>query len=232
MKNKKRRYWLVFHSRADVAISAAEKYEKFFEQIKDIPVPWGPGKRPIPPAPKFGRLSSASVALTKFFGDGVKRATMTFVYRRLLEDKGSSDDLLTITFDPAKVDVHYLTHTIIPKYIEAFDAYLMEYFDEQFISSAWESREEEGKITLTAKSKVDVNPRLEVARVNIASFYDDILCRRAFQLSPAEVVDRFQGEIEIARLLQNGVYLVAKSQAVPFDEAKKVSREMTNILLG
>src|SRR5215472_17387612 len=133
MKKKKQRYCLVFHARVDEAVGAEQRHARFFEGIKAIPPPWGLGDRPAPPAPEFGRLSSATIGLTKFFGDGVKRAMLTYRYRRMLSDDGNSDDGLIIDFDPAKVDVHHLICTVIPRYSEAFDAYRVDYYDEQFV---------------------------------------------------------------------------------------------------
>jgi hypothetical protein len=231
MKPKKQIIHLAFHSRAAEAVSVEERHARFFEGIKGLPVPWGLGDRSVPPIPAF-KGASVVFSMSKFFGDGVRRAQMTYVYRRMLEDRGSSDDLLIITFNPAKVDVHILICTVIPTYIEALDAYLVEFFDDRFIDLAFEERVEQGRITFTAKSKEYVNPRFKVERVNVVSFYDELLCRRAFNLSPAEVVERLQGKVEIARLLHNGVYVVGSSQVLPFDEARKVCREMTTALLG
>jgi hypothetical protein len=223
MKAKKQKYWLVVHARADEAVSAEEKHARFFEGIKDVPPPWGLGDRPAPPTPQFGRMSLASISLTRFFGDGVQRAMLSYVYRRWLRDDGLSDDALNITFDPAKVDVYHLIYTVIPKYIMAFDSYLVEYFDDQFIDLAWET---------PLGKRVPSNPRFNVSYVWPVSFFDQLLCRRAFNLSPAEVLARLQGKIEHAQLLYNGVYLVGSSQALPFDEARRLSREMKDALQG
>jgi hypothetical protein len=232
MKKKKQRYCLVFHARVDEAVGAEQRHARFFGGIKDIPPPWGLGDRPAPPAPDFGRSSRANIGLTKFFGEGVKSAMLSYRYRRMLSDDGYSDDGLTIDFDPAKVDVHHLIYTVIPRYIEAFDAYRVDYYDEQFVDLAYERREEEGRITYTAKSKEYVNPRFKVKQVWLVSFYDELLCRRAFNLSPAEVMERLQGKVEQSQLLQGGVYLVGSSQVLPVSEAQILCQEMKRALLG
>jgi hypothetical protein len=237
MKKKKQRYCLMFSARVDEAVSAQEKHARFFEGIKGLPVPWGLGDRPVPPIRDFGcpsspSISSASIGLTKFFGVGVKRAMIIYSYRRMLSDVGSCDDRLIIDFDPAKVDVHHLTYRVIPQYIDAFDAYLVKYYDEQFDALAYEERVEEGKIVFSAKSKEHVNPRFEVDAVMPVSFYDELLCRRAFNLTPAEVTERLQGRVEDVRLLHGGVYIVGTSQVLPMSEAQTLCREMTAALLG
>src|SRR5436190_13544150 len=104
MKKKKQRYCLSFHARVGEAVSAEQKHARFFVGIQELPIPWGLGDRPIPPAPDFGRSSSAVISLTKFFGDGVKSAMLTYRYRRMLSDDSYSDDRLIIDFDPAKMN--------------------------------------------------------------------------------------------------------------------------------
>lgn len=232
MKKKKQRYCLVFHARVNEAVSAEQRHTCFFEGIKNAPVPWGLGNRPVPPSPDFGRGSSACIGLTKFFGDGVKRAMLTYRYRRMLSDDGYSDDCLTIDFDPTKVDLHHLIYIVIPQYIEAFDAYRVDYYDEQFVDLAYEEKGMETLITFTGKSKVDANPRFGVERVDVVSYFDDLLCRRAFDMSPTEVVERLQGNAEYVQLLHGGVYLIGSSQVLPFEEALGLSRKFKNALLG
>jgi len=127
-----------------------------------------------------------------------------------------------ITFDPDVVDVRRLIYKIIPKYIEAFDAYLVEYSDDQLIDLAWQT---------PLEKRIHMNSRFDVGRVDVVSFYDDLLCRRAFKLSPAEVFDRLQGKIEHAQLLHNGVYLVGSSEVLSLDESQKLNRFMKAALL-
>jgi hypothetical protein len=217
--SKQQRYWLVFHARADESVSVEQKHSCFFKGIRDIPGQWGlSGDRPVPPIPKFKGGSSASVSLTKFFGEGIHRAMLSYVYRRLLSDSGLSDDLLNIVFDPAKVDMHRLVYEAIPRYIEAFDAYFVEFFDDQMIDLAAE--ELKGS---------PVNPRQYVHRVGVVSFFDDLLCRRAFSLTPAELAGRFEGKIEHVRLMNNGIYLIGTSRVLPLDDSLKLCIEMKSL---
>src|SRR5690242_18544509 len=101
MTRKKQTFWLVFHARADEAVSVEQRHTRFFEVIKELAAPWGLGDRPVPPIPKF-KGASVVLGMTKFFGDGVHRAMMSYRYRRLLSDEGLCDDALNITFNPAK----------------------------------------------------------------------------------------------------------------------------------
>jgi hypothetical protein len=67
---------------------------------------------------------------------------LAYRYRRMLSDEGYSDDGLSIDFDPVQVDLHQLVFSVIPKYIEAFDAYRVDYYDEQFVTLAYEEQKE------------------------------------------------------------------------------------------
>src|SRR5438874_602154 len=136
MKTQKLKYWLMFYSRIDERVSAAVKYNRFREGIKDLAPPWGVDKKPFPPFPKDGHRGATVISLTRFFGVGVREATLLYKYRYMVRDDGLSDDLLNIIFNPAKVDLHYLIYTVIPSYIEAFDAYLVEYFDDYIFEFA------------------------------------------------------------------------------------------------
>lgn len=96
MKRTSQKYWLVFHSRADEAVSAEEKHGHFFKSIKNLELPWGLGKRPIPSCPEFKAGVCAISGMTKYFGEGVSRAMLAYRYRRNLPDDGLSDDSLCI----------------------------------------------------------------------------------------------------------------------------------------
>jgi hypothetical protein len=223
MNKKKQKYWLVLHSRADETIAAEQKHSRFFERLGALPAPWGSAGRPAPPVPSFGRSSSAVISLTKYFGGGVQRAVLSYRYRRLLNDDHLSDDLLSMTFDPAKVDVRHLTYTVIPMYTEAFGAYLVEYFDDTLIDVAWDT---------STEGRSNVNLRTGVNRIDVVGFYDDLLCRRAFNLTPAEVLHRLTGKVEHGRLLDTGVYFIGSSRVLPVDEAQRLAGEIRAALGG
>jgi hypothetical protein len=230
MAKAKRRYCLVIKGRVDELLSAEQRHARFFKRIDGIAPPWGTCNRCAPPTPDFGKGSTAVVSLKEFFGSCVKEAMITYRYRRLLSDDSHCDDALMIDVDPEKLDLHYFIYTVIPRYVEAFDAYRVDYFDERFARSAYDERVEEGRIVYTPKSKEQINQRFEVKRVEIVSFYDELLCHRAFKRSATEVLARLEGKVEYAGLLQNGVYLVGTSKAVSFEEAQRLTREMSAAL--
>lgn len=143
-----------------------------------------------------------------------------YKYRHDFPDDGFYDDRIVIVFRPSMVDMQYLVYTMIPTYIEAFEAYRLEYFDDDLIP------------ILAEQPKVQRNLRYCVDRVGPISFFDDLLCRRAFGLPASAVLDLFSGKIEHAAVVQNGAYLVGSSQVLSFEESEKLSREMRHVLIN
>jgi|GEM_PF-1652941 len=231
MKTAKQRYCLVIDARADEKVGAEQRHALFFERIKSVPAPWGMGNQVVPRGPTFRDGDFDAIGFTKFFGGAVKQAMLTYVYRRTLDDSGDSDDRLFIDIDPAKSDLHQFAQVVIPRFIEAFDGYRAECFDEQFLFSANKVRE--GEIVARSPEPTEVdNLRFRVTEVMPISFFDELLCRRAFNRTPAEVLERMRGMVEHARLLHGGVYLIGSTRALSFDEAQALSDEMTRTLLG
>lgn len=214
------KYWLVLHSRADVSVAPETKHSSFFERIRELPGQWGGSDLPVPPMPRFKGGSSASTSLTKFFGQGIHRAMVTYRYRRMLSDDGLSDDLLNIVFNPHVVSLRELLLVAVPKYIEAFDAYLAEYFDDAVIDLPPEEN-------LKAP-----NPRTDVKRIGPVSYFDDLLCRRAFGIAPERVLARCQAEVEHVELVAGGAYLLGSSKVLSMNEARLLSERMMRAIRG
>jgi hypothetical protein len=229
MKTRKQRYCLIVHARADEQIGAERRHTRFFEEIKDLPAPWGVGDRAIPRAPNVRHGSLDAIDLTKVFSGAAKSAMVTYCPRGKLSDDGYSDDRLFVDIDPAKVDLNHFAMEVIPRYIEAFDGYRAECFDEEFVHDAYENQGDEEQ---PVGSQEHDNPRMTALEVMPISFFDELLCRRAFNVTPAEVLERMRGKVEYAQLLHGGVYLVGSSRSLPFEEAQSLSKEMTRTLLG
>jgi hypothetical protein len=212
------RYWLEFASRARKEVSVENKHAAFFEGLRNLPEPWGLGSLPIPPVPRFKGGSLAVLSLKKLLGDAVSKSHVMYEYRRDFPDNGKSDDRLNIILRPSKVDVKYLVYTVLPAYIKAFDAYRVECSDEQFVDlEAMRPRPDR---------------RFGVHRFGSVSFFDDLLCQRAFGLRATAVVDLFSGTIGHAAVLHNGAYLVGSSQVLSFEESQRLSHEMQQHLLA
>lgn len=213
-------HYLAIASRADEGTSVEEKHLRFFRAIKDLPEPWGTGNRSVPPIPQFGLHSTAIAQITGFFQDHVRSADLIYPYRRNLSDNSLSDDRLYIELNPCATDVDLLVYRVIPQYIEAFDAYRVECGHENFVYEDYESLQ-----------GARYDSRHHVHRVDPISYFDELLCERAFQLRPADVISKLEGQVEHAQLLRGGAYIVGSSKCASFPDECEVSRRMTGLLL-
>lgn len=65
---------------------------------------------------------------------------------------------------------------------------------------------------------IDVDGRDSIFRINPVNFFDQQLCRRAFQLDACHVVDRLKGHVYDASLLNDGVLIVVTRELI--DQSK------------
>lgn len=144
---------------------------------------------------------------------------LSYKYRRLLNDNHLCDDLLTITIDPEKVDLHHLAYVVVPMYAEAFGAYLVEYFADSSID------------VMADADRRAINLRSEVNRIDSLAFYDHELCSRAFGLTPADIRERLDGTVEHVALLGSGVYYIGSLEALrDSEEARLMSERIAETL--
>jgi hypothetical protein len=192
------------------------KHERFFARLREMPHPWGLAGQEPPTAPSCGRDIAADVSLNKRLGKGIRGfAYYRYRYPGLAEDIGMNDDFVTLEFNPEKVDYQALVREALPAYIEAFNGHISTIKDEEFTELDFDAWQASGK-----------DGRNGVYRVMPVSFYDRLLCQRAFGQSPEQIAARLSGRIEDVRLFHDGVYLIGSSQPLPLAEADKLSWDM------
>ncbi len=220
MSKDNRRIWLVLHSRAEESDPVERKHARFFEGCESLPAPWGPGGRPYPPVPPFLGGSTAILSWTKYLGGIARRALISYRYRRLLRDDGLSDDLVTIVLAASRIDWDLLAKAVIPTYLRAFDAYLVEVFDESsFTESGGNSREA-------------FNPRSEVRKLRIINYFDAELCRRTFKASPGSLLLLVTDKAAHAEIINDGLYLIPADPGSPPDLIDGACQACYEALIG
>jgi hypothetical protein len=172
---------------------------------------------PATPDPKTGLL--ASIVFSRHLGKGI-RSDAYFQYRRPFEDKAYDDDSISIEFNPKKVDYKTFVKKICPILIDAFDAYQLTIRDEEFVFEDWD-----------AGRKLQIDDREGVYRLGPVAYYDGLLCKRAFQKTPAEIKERLEGVAEEVRLLRDGIYIIGSSEPLGFDEAKALTEKMKSCIV-
>jgi len=195
------------------------RHADFFRRVALLDRPWGSHESPVPPLDPFGVDVASVTSLTRWFGSPVVRALLTYRYPRLLEDDELYDDWLSVVMNVAKMDMEYALFIAIPCYIEAFGAYLVELYCEG--ATAIESARYPG---------AHINFRRHARFIGPVNYFDEILCQRAFHMTPREVYERFDGRIEHVRIINNGVYLVGTSQVLPLEESVQVGDHMKALL--
>lgn len=222
MTATKMKYELMLRSRAIPHESYEAKHERFFARLCEMPHPWGIAGQEPPPAPSCGRDIGAGVTFSKLLGKGI-RAQVMYWYRHpgLSEDVAMNDDFVDMSFNPEKIAYEQFVHEALPAYIEAFDGYIAEVKDDGFFDDDFPKKRE-----------LRIDERRSLYRVHPVSFYDRLLCQRAFGQSPEQIAERLTRRIEDIRLFHDGVYLIGSSRSLPLAEADKLSWEMKRWILG
>jgi hypothetical protein len=216
------KYELMLRSRANPSEPYEEKHARFFARLRQMPHSWGMAGQEAPPCPKMGSRELDGVRFGKLLGKGI-RAQVCYLFRHsgLSKDLGMNDDFVDLSFNPEKVDYRQLVHEALPVYIEAFHGYMAQLKDDAFF---------EGDFPKEREMKLD--DRHGVYRVHLVSYFDRLLCQRAFNLTPEEIADRLSGRIEEVRLIHDGVYLIGSSEPLELAAADRLTQEMKRWIVG
>ena len=156
------------------------------------------------------RRLEVQVGLTPHLGPGVE-AYIAYALRSesYLRDNAQYDDRMIVEFDPTEVDLAEVAKTVFPQYVEAFGAYRA-----TIVISDELSLDDWDEICELCRTGKDVNGRDGVHRINSVNYFDRELCRRAFESSPEDILDRLDGKVETARIVADGVLLIVTSDMV------------------
>jgi hypothetical protein len=186
---------------ADQSQTIEDKHESFLNGLDGLPEPWAVSQRL--PAPDPGGGLSGSLKVAKLLGKGL-RGDLVYQFRRPFRDEASQDDYLNVVFNPTKINYKQLVSSVFLKYVGAFGGYYAEIADDEFIFMDYEARRQHG-----------VDKRHGIYRLAPVAYIGQELCRRAFGITPEQVVDRLQGSVEEVRLALDGVFIVLTSEPLP-----------------
>lgn len=219
------KYKIELRHRAQSNESFEEKHKTFMEAISELGRPWclaGLGS-----LPDIGSELLVTVSLDKVLGAGIK-GRLTYMYRneKYLEDNAQYDDSLFIEFNSGKIIFEDVVK-VLPVYISSFGCYRATVHHWGVTRSDWPKVVEE--CNSTGK---DVNGRDGVYRINAINYFDRELCKRAFNLSPEDIVMRLTGKVESVSVLSDGVFLVFSSQPLKREEHEKIDSEIKTLLIS
>ncbi len=184
-------------------------YDKFLEGIKDLPNTWNLAG--VKPLPDIGADVITSVSITRILRRGMK-GYIYYFYRGDYLNDSQDDDRLIIEFKSGKGLTKELVE-ILPTYISAFGAYFLTIGNYSISVPNWDK---------VVDKEIEYHPRKDVLRINAINYYDRELCRNAFNLTPEEILERLTGKVEIARIVNDGIYFVYTSEELPEEEHRKI----------
>ena len=159
---------------------------------------------------QFARIKKGSLA-GPIVGD------LHYRLRKNLRDDSAHDDWLDLRFDPRKVGYEAIARTWFPNACETFGAYLGGIEDD-----------ESGISDMRAiMGRPGWNPRMAVYRIPPVSYFDAEICRRAFRLTPSEMVFCLAGIAEDVRVIANGVFILGSSAVLNLQAAEDLRIKLT-----
>jgi hypothetical protein len=147
----------------------------------------------------------------------------------LRRDIAAVDDFLSLTeIDLQEVDYPRFCAVTIPSLIEIFTPYRGAIETDQDVATAdWHVTCEQSQ-----RTHRNIDGRDSVYRIWPVCFFDEELCRRSFNLTAKEVVNRAGPECEDAYMLAGGAFLLVSSQPLVGAEALDALDERVKARLG
>jgi len=205
-------------ARATQNWSIEEKHNHFVRAIAQVLPPWGIRKGDLPPAPDPGSGLVASFNLGNYLEKKAK-GHVYYQFRRQFRDEAGQDDFLDLTFDTSKTDFRSFAFEVFPKYVAAFNPYVGTVANDEF-----------SHIDYDALRAMRFDSRHMVFRIFQISFFDALLCLRAFKLSPEMVAERLKGAVEHTQLISGGILVIGSSTPLNLSDADRLSREWRQLL--
>ena len=227
-------YSINVRSRFSFDTSHEELYQAAVTRLVQIPPPWGFKGLKIKPLPPVKPNYAVGVSYTRELGAPIKTFGIGFWNRNRKSeprDTPAGDDTLTIDFNinHKSVDYGHLVREVIPAYVEAMGAYFVriseaniDYEDAYIVDESGASRSRPGALDF----------REGVDRIWPANYWDRELCRRAFSLTPDQVVNRLTGHVAEARILMDGALIIYSYDRVPDGQIASIDGKLRPLLLG
>ena len=222
------RYKLGLRHRATLEESVGERHATFIENLRNLAPPWGipAGYVAKEASVPRGKLS-ARITLKGALGSPLK-GFVAYILRKdnyLGPDEAFYDDVFFVEFNPSKVDYGSFVRSVFRRYVEAFDAYRATVMELNTGGEDW--AEVVQRFRTTGKN---TDGRDGVYRISAVNYYDALLCRRAFGLTPRQIVARLKGAVEQVEELGDGVLLIVDSNVLSKAELLKIDGRVRPML--
>jgi hypothetical protein len=165
----------------------------------------------------FGNRELESISLNRLLRRGL-RGSVSFIYRSPeLTDDAVEDDVLTLEFRARDLIDSFLEGGTLVRLLKAFDAYRAELAPRELLDEI-------------ADAEIYEDRRREVKHVFPVSFYDDLLCTRAFSKSPVRIHELLTESCVRSELVQQGILIVGSGRPLECAEAREYSLMVLNAL--
>ena len=203
-------YTLNVRHRPNVNEDIVERHNRYLKKQIGIGSPWelstGPENQFKEKDVGPGNISS-NLMMGRRMGKGVS-GSVSYSCRveSYLDDYAKKDDSIILNFKLRNINYEKLVLTDFPNFVKAFEAYTAEIHIHDYTmheSEAWREF-----------SKTTGDLRKAIFRIPPVSFYDRMLCQRAFNLTPEEIVQRLQSKVEQVYCCYDGVVIIYSSKPV------------------
>jgi len=171
--------------------------------------------------------TDAAVDLTPALRDGLRGAVHYGPrYIHHVEDKAMFDDTLILELDTAQVEYRSFVESVFPVLIKEMKAY-------RGIAVLYKDLERDDHnaiVDLCGRTGRDENGRDGFFRLSTVNYAERELCRRAFSLTPEEIVKRVWGKVELAQVLSDGALIIYTFDLLSRDQFLRVDPELREML--
>ncbi|PQO45088.1 hypothetical protein C5Y93_16270 [Blastopirellula marina] len=215
----------MFRHRALESEAIGERHALVLDRLRAMPWLW----KKDPLGVKLDTNGeSAGCDLTPFLREGVAGAlSYSARYPGRMEDMAMFDDFLLFEIEETAICYEELCLEVFPPLAIRFGSYRASIVND--IDLALDDFEQ--VCELTQRQGIDIDGRDTVFRFDPVSYFDQELCRRAFQLEVDQVVARLQGNVQHVARLDDGVFIVATSAVVDRPEIEAIHHTISGLLM-
>lgn len=193
------------------------------EELSNIDELWSHNEASFECRLDLGKGESATCDLTAQLSKGLSGQLIYSSRFNVGIDKATFDDRILLYLDSEIFSFNDFVYGCFSKIVKAFSVYRATVFlDEDLLIDDYE--EIIGK-TQEAESKglnIDIDGRDSVYRINSVNYFDRLLCQRAFDSSPEDILSKLQGNVEHVSIVNDGVFIIYSSQIIERSELEKI----------
>jgi hypothetical protein len=212
--------------RAHSVDDPSELHGRFVEVMREVGMPWWKRDARITPVNLDGKLE-CQIGISRGL-PGHAEGSLAYVHRGTdyLQDKALFDDRFVATFQVDAAAYKALATEGFKLLLSAFAPYRGQIIlDEDLALDDWDAAVARG-----ARSGKDEDGRDGIYRLWPVSFFDEMLCGRAFGKSATAVLESLASKVERVELCYGGVFIIATSSLVDAAAVVEIDKTLRQLL--